>query len=316
MSNYPNGFNSVTIRGVPIVQTHPGKVFWVNNSSVAAPNGVTGSDTAGAAGTYKNPYATIDYAIGNCTASRGDIIFVMPGHAETISAAAGIACDVIGIAIIGLGTGTLKPTLTFSTTASDINISVANVTISGLRCVSSVNSLVNFIDVDEGYATIHNCDFVTGSATEAVVFIDQATTYDGLTVSGCKFLQPTDPAGTDGAAGTGAIFLVDSEDILIENCKFVGMFETAIIHNRTTACKGLTVRNCELSNELNWPFELVVTAEGVCDGCYGATLTAADVSEATVYGIVGTLFWFSMNTSLGNDAGGGSQGAITCVLAT
>jgi hypothetical protein len=38
-SNFPNGFlDGVTIRGMPIVQLHPGKVWWVNNSSVLAPN--------------------------------------------------------------------------------------------------------------------------------------------------------------------------------------------------------------------------------------------------------------------------------------
>lgn len=315
-SNFPNGFNGVTIRGIPILQLHPGEVFYVNNSSVPAKGGVTGADSTGAAGTYHNPFATIDYAIGRCTASRGDIIAVMPGHAETISAAAGISCDVAGVAIIGLGSGTLKPTLTFSATASDIDISVANVTLSGLRCVSSVNSLVNFIDINEGYATVHNCDFVTGSATEAVTFIDQATTFDGLKVLGCTFLQPTDPGGTDGAAGTGGIFLVDSENILVEDCTFRGFFETAIIHNRTTKVQGLIIRNCEMTNSLNWPLELVAASTGIIDGCYGETLTATDALEATVYGIIGTRFWISQSTSLGNDSAAGGQGSITGVVAS
>jgi hypothetical protein len=314
-SNYPNGFaGGVTIRGIPLLQTHPGEVFWVNNSTVLPKGGVGGSN--GNDGSYLRPFSTVDYAIGRCTASRGDIIVVMPGYTETISAAAGWACDVAGVAIIGLGTGTNKPTITFSDTASDINISAANVLISNIRCVSSVNSLVNFIDVDEGYATIHNCDFITGSATEAVAFIDQATIYDGLTVSGCKFLQPTDPEATGGGAGTGGIYLVDSEDILVENCTFRGQFESGIIHNKTTAAKGLVVRNCELSNELTVPFLLVTTAEGVCDGCYGATLGASDASEAQVYGTIGTLFWISQSTSLGNDSGAGGQGSVTGTVAS
>jgi hypothetical protein len=314
-SNYPNGFAAgVTIRGIPLVQTHPGEVFWVNNSSVLAKGGVGGSD--GNDGSYRRPFSTIDYAIGKCTAGRGDIIVVMPGYTETISGAAGWACDKAGVAIIGLGTGTNKPTITFSATDSDINISAANVTISNFRCVSSVNSLVAFMNVDEGYATIHNCDFVTGSATEALCFINQATTYDGLTVSGCKFLQPTDPDGTGAAVNTGGIYLVDSEDILVENCTFRGQFESGIIHNKTTACKGLVVRDCELSNELTVPFLLVVTAEGVCERCYGATLIASDASEAQVFGTIGTLFWISQSTSLGNDSAAGGQGSITGTVAS
>src|SRR3990167_6061342 len=53
--------------------------------------------------------------MSRCTASRGDVIFVMPGHAETVSAAGGITMDVNGVAIIGLGSGDLRPTITYDT---------------------------------------------------------------------------------------------------------------------------------------------------------------------------------------------------------
>ena len=127
-SNYPNGFaNGVTIRGMPLLQVHPGEVFWVNNSGVLAKGGVGGSD--GNDGSYRRPFATIDYAIGKCTASRGDIIAVMPGHEEDIDAAAGIALDVAGVAIIGLGSAALRPKITFSATASTMTVTAANCSI-------------------------------------------------------------------------------------------------------------------------------------------------------------------------------------------
>ena len=112
VSNFPNGFkNGVTIRGLALAVTHPGKIFWVNNSGVIAEGGIGGSDTNN--GTYQKPFSTIDYAIGKCTASRGDIIMVMPGHSETITSDGGIACDVAGVAIIGLGSGSLRPKVVF-----------------------------------------------------------------------------------------------------------------------------------------------------------------------------------------------------------
>jgi hypothetical protein len=314
-SNYPNGFAAgVTIRGVPLLQTHPGEVFWVQNSTALAKGGVGGSDSND--GSYRRPFATVDYAVGKCTAGRGDIIFVMPGYTQTISAAAGIDLDVAGIAVVGLGRGSLKPTITIDNTDGDVDIDAANILLSGFRFVSNVDSLKNFIDVNAANAVIDNCDFVTSSAKEAINFIDLATTVDGLTVTGCKFLQPTDPNGTGGAAATGGIYLVDSEDVLVEDCTFRGQFESGIIHNKTTAAKGLVVRNCELSNELTVPFLLVATAEGVCDGCYGATLGASDASEAQVYGTIGTLFWISQSTSLGNDSAAGGQGSITGTVAS
>ena len=100
-SNYPNGFSGgVTIRGVPLHQAHPGEVFYVNNSSVLAKGGVGGSN--GNDGSYRRPFSTIDYAIGKCSAGRGDVIYVMPGHAETVISATTIAAGVAVPAVMGI----------------------------------------------------------------------------------------------------------------------------------------------------------------------------------------------------------------------
>ena len=259
-------------------------------------------------------FSTIDAAIGECTADAGDTIYVMPGHTETISGAADIAMDVAGVAIVGLSRGTLKPTLTFSATASDINVSAANCLIKNIRMVSSVNNLVNFIDADAGQLAIEDCDFITSSAKEALCFIDIATTKDDFIIRNCAFLQPTDPTGTGAAAGTGAIYCVDTENILIEGCRFRGFFETAIVHNKTTKVQNLIVKDCELSNSIVVPFILVAASTGVCKDCYGATLAATDAAEANVYGTLGIAFWIC-NSQLGNDSGGGGQngvGAAAC----
>lgn len=110
-----------------------GRVFWVG--STACPGGVVGVDAAGAAGDRpQQPFATIDYAIGQCTASRGDIIIVLPGHAETVTAA--ITCDVIGIRIVGLGVGRNRPAITPSGAIDTVNVTAANVRLHNLRFVA------------------------------------------------------------------------------------------------------------------------------------------------------------------------------------
>lgn len=141
-SNYPNGFlDGVTIRGVPLQQLHPGEVFWVNNSSVLAPvkSALAGSD--GNNGSYKEPFSTYDYAIGKCKAGRGDIIVLMPGHAENVSTASGITSDVAGVATVGLGSGSLKPTFTFTAAAASHDITAANLSF------YNIDYVANFIDV-------------------------------------------------------------------------------------------------------------------------------------------------------------------------
>ena len=187
-SNYPGGFaNGITIRGVPLHVLHPGKVFWVNNSSVLAPGGIGGSNSND--GTYQRPFSTIDYAIGKCTADRGDIIVVMPGHAETLTTATGLVMDVAGIAIVGLGRGSKRPTLTFATnTTANIPITAANMSVYNILFRANVADVVSVFTAT-GTATptdfvVSNCEFrdlssilnfitiVTGNAT--------ANSMDGL----------------------------------------------------------------------------------------------------------------------------------------
>ena len=60
-----------------------------------------GADSAGNYGTtYKKPFATVNYAYDQCTADQGDIIYILPGHAETIDAATDIVMDLAGITVI------------------------------------------------------------------------------------------------------------------------------------------------------------------------------------------------------------------------
>ncbi len=261
--------------------------------------------------------ATIAQAIA--LASAGDVIYVAEDHAETIVAAAGIDVNVAGVAIIGLGRGSRKPTITMGTlTTATFKISAANVLLRGFRFVNNIDSLVKFINVAEHYATIEDCDFVTSSTKEALSFINLTTTFDYLTVRRCRFEQPTDPAGTDGGADTGALYCVDSEYITFEDCHFNGNFETAIFHNKTTKCRYLWVRNCHGIQALSGaePFQLVADVDG---GVYGGMfITPAEtaVTEATLVGTIGDKFFVSPTTGFGNDGAAGGQGAVIVATAS
>lgn len=245
MSNFPNGFNQVTIRGVPIVQTHPGEVFFVNNSSVLAKLGIGGSNSND--GTYKKPFSTIDYAINRCTASRGDIIMVMPGYTETIPLATTLVPDVAGIAIIGLGSGTLRPTLSMSAVASSIIVSGDNTVIQNILFKTEHDNTI-VLEVTGSDSQIVDCEFrarTTATERQWVSCIDigggSANDCDRTVVSGCKFTSPT-------AGSTDAIKLSEvCEGVVIENCQVFGDFSVAPIHNPSAkVCTNLTVRDCEL----------------------------------------------------------------------
>lgn len=107
-----------------------GKVFFVD-SGVDAIEG-TSPDTA---------VGTIDEAINLCTANNGDVIYVMPGHTEAVTSSS-IACDVAGVTIIGLGSGSMKPVLTFGATDSRINVTAANCTWQNFRLQAGIGDVV------------------------------------------------------------------------------------------------------------------------------------------------------------------------------
>ena len=220
ISNYPNGFASgVSIRGVPIIQTHPGKVFWVYNGTALLSGQIGGSN--GNKGTFDAPFSTIEYAVSQCTANRGDIVFVKPGHAETISTAAILTLDVAGVAIVGLGKGSNRPTLTFTAAAANVPITAVNVT------VHNILHVANFADVVSAYTatgtatptdfTVDSCEFrdtssilnflktVTGNAT--------ANSMDGFTYTNNKVFGLATTAATQAviiAAATSRTTYLDN----------------------------------------------------------------------------------------------------------
>lgn len=170
VSQYGQGFtNGLLVRGLPVNQVHPGKVFWVNNSTVLPDGGIGGSN--GNDGSYLRPFSTIDYAISQCKASRGDIVLVMPGYAQTITLAAEIGFDVAGVAVIGLGAGSLRPTITFATNATaDIDVSAANCSVQNMIFIASVGSTATCFEVAAAKDfTVEYCEFRDNAATTGFI---------------------------------------------------------------------------------------------------------------------------------------------------
>lgn len=195
-SNFPNGFaQGVTIRGVPLLQTHTGKVFWVSNASATQLVGVkTGADTN--KGTFNDPFATLAAALSACTSSRGDVILIKPGHAETLSSASALTVSTAGVAIVGLGIGTLRPTFTLDTaTTTTINVTAANVTFKNIVVSANFADIVSaFTTTTAKYFTLEDCRIqATATNMNFLNVIDtNATTADtdGLAVINCVWIEP------------------------------------------------------------------------------------------------------------------------------
>jgi len=197
-------------------------------------------------------------------------------------------------------------------------VSAANVTIRNLRFVSGIDSLAVMLDVDAGNFTCIDCDFVTSSTKECLNFVNLATTVDDFHFEGCYFYQPTDPAGTDDAAATGCFYIVDSENIVVKDCRMVGFFETSIFHNKTTKVQGLFILNCYGQQELSGAdvITLVDASEGFMRGCSWNCPNAADAVEGTFMTIAATTPFGFFHNGFMNDNGGGGNLALEITAAT
>lgn len=230
------------IRTALFVRKQPGGMFTVQDNGFSTGdryfvNSATGTDAAGYGQNPDGPTATIDYAIGLCAANKGDIIYVMPGHTETITAAAGLALDVAGITIIGIGSGSARPTINYTTaTTASAVVSAANITLRNLLFTGGIDALVSPLAVQAADFRFIDCEYrdVTGQCTDFLVtsaaanrMLIQNFRYDG-----------------DTAAGTNAgIAIVGGDRITIDGLDMDGNFAVGGIDIRTTATTDLEVRN-------------------------------------------------------------------------
>lgn len=246
MYNYNSGYGKDFIRNA-LDSRVGGQVFFVSSVTtgaiIDAVKQMIKPDPTG----VQRFYTTIDSAIGNCVSNRGDVIIVLPGHTETVIAAAGIDCDVAGIKIIGLGEGSLRPTVTFSTdVAADMDIDAANITIENIIFdLTGVDALTAPIDVNAADFTMKNCKVINASASaQATLCLLTDATATRMRVEGCEFLGTTD-------AGTATcIRIVGGNEHVIKNNRFYGAYTTTLgaIQNVTTACLRCTIEGNVIEN--------------------------------------------------------------------
>lgn len=286
MSQYPHGFGGgLLVRNMPVMDQPSGRVFWVGNNAVLLEGEKAAADTSlnGKGGTYLQPFASIDYAIGQCAANRGDIIYVRSGYAVSVSAAAGIALDIAGVSIVGLGVGDSRPIVTFTTsTAATLAVTAPNCRISNMVFKCNIASQVKMIDVVAKDLVVDHCDFREGSAT-GVSFISASTAdndSDKLKVLGCNFYAPT-AGNMDNAITLAKDFI----GVRIVNCDIYGDFDTAGISVPAggNAQVDLRIINCRIDNLQTTKGAITInstTNKGMIVECYLQGDTLANIVDS------------------------------------
>jgi hypothetical protein len=186
----------------------------------------TGVDAAGYGKSPDKPFATIDYAVGKCTASKGDTIYVMPFHAENLSVAASLTLDVIGVNVVGLGRGRSRPQVSITGTAGTVNVSAANCSIRNIDIVSNVLNIVSAMTVTAGGLLLDGVNFYdTSVILGALIGISVAADCDDITIRNCNYYGIVLTA----AAANVIIFAGGSDRLVVENCYFYGSFSDDVI---------------------------------------------------------------------------------------
>jgi hypothetical protein len=204
---------------------------------------VTGFDNATSGTTPTTPFATIDYAVDQCTHDKGDIIYVMPGHVETWGAVTGLALNIRGVKVIGLGEGVDRPTINFGNTASAISISAGGVTMENILLVSTIDLVAAPLTITGADCCLRKIEWRDNTNIEFVRGLITAATASRLLVDDCFY-----NGYVGGDACVNAIRLVGTSAARIKDCRFIGTFTTGIIEFHTTLSPKVTIERCIFYN--------------------------------------------------------------------
>lgn len=304
-TNFPAGITSF---GIPTFGVGPlvpsGQVFFVSS--------VTGGAGNYAQNSPKNPLPTIASALSAIT-QPGSVIFCLPNHAETITGAAGIALNVAGVSIIGLGNGFQKPTITFTTaTAAQMTVTAANIIMQNFNFVSNFAAIAALISVTAAGVQFQGCNFYTSVATTVpLISILTTTAADDLVINGCNFYYLRTLAGTTATpAATEVVRLVSTDRVVISNSYFGCDCSTSAINN-TVAAFEANIFNSLINNPHNAAsnfIQMAATSTGIISniqGFTGDTTTAhiANIILTTAAGGVAIDQCYATNAVAGKTAG-------------
>lgn len=290
LTNFPNGVSSF---GVPVIGSGSIPIatrnFFVN--SVTGSNGYDGLSP-------ETPFGTLAYAITQCVTAKGDNIILLPGHVETVAVAGGVTfANKAGINVIGVGNGSLRPTINFTATAATLLANAANLYFENILFTGGIDAIVSAVVVSAADCWFNNCEYrdVTG---EAALFM--------LTTAGANRLKVTNFThdGATGAGGVASIAIVAGDGIIIDGAWIDGNFSVAAIDIRTTATTDLQVRNIIGRNRNSADAILVDTITG-STGTIGPNLNARMADNAANFATAfsGATFVYHGPISLVNLAG-------------
>ncbi len=236
--NTPSGAGNIfTVAG----EVTTGNIFFVDSGHSAASDAGTNGHTPDA------PFATVDFAINQTTAEKGDIIYIMPSHAETASTDVELFdLDTASTQIIGLGEGAVRPTFTISHADASCQIGAAGCRVSNVRFISGAADIVVGLVIEAAAdgSELDNCYFSGTAGKEFLVAVSVIADADRLLIHDNTII------GLTGDESTSAIFFAGGSDGTIVRDNIIqGDFNTdAAVDLSTAASAGVVILSNQILN--------------------------------------------------------------------
>jgi len=291
------------------IAEHPHNIWFVDA------NAAHGSDAASSGRNPDRAFLTLDYAISHANVEAGDVIYVLPGHAEDIATSTSIDVDVAGISIIGLGSGSKRPRFDYDAADSAFDIGANDCLIRNLTFRPGITSTLIGVEIETGVTgtVIEDCEFLVGEAagTDEFVLTLKLTSGNHDTIIRRNTFRT---AAADASCTDCIDIAAAASRVRIEDNVFVGNYSTAAISDGAACTNLYIVRNHIKVKDGEPGIELTATTTGIiANNCIESTgidptaaIVAADCSWFNNYcvdadGTVGTAIADASEGTMGSD---------------
>ncbi len=296
-SNKNLGIGRAKHRGAELTT---GNVFFVDSGADLGVDDTAHGDSS------ERPFATLDFAVGQCTASNGDIIYAMAGHVETVTAAAGLALDVAGITVIFQGEGASRAQITFTTVVgADMDVGAEGVTLINPRFVAGIDALTGPIDVNAANFKMHNALVEDAAGIAATDWYVADANADDLLIDGWEYR-----VSTTGTQKQSNIQIAGATRPILKKIKITGDFGTGCIENGT-AWIDATLDDVVLDNAATGPVVGILLQSTSSGQMRDVNIR---VASGTTYLTANNDMQFFNCSGVGVDADGGEQ--VGAIIAT
>ena len=270
LTNYNFGVSSF---GMPVLGSGghmtTGDVYFVSSTATNASDGNLGTAP-------DKPLATLNGAVTRVTASQGDIVFVMPNHAENVSSSTTQVLSKAGIKWIGLGSGTDRPTFTYTATGGLFQVTGANNYIENFYFVTSTVAVVLGVSVGADHITFMNCSWDWDAVHDEFLRIMEIVDADYTRIESCEFIGLHTASTSDDLDATAAIVLTSTYHTRIVGNYIFGHWGASAILGSSSSDTDDFVGPVAPPDTTNENHDLLIAYNDIFNNLSFTTITATD----------------------------------------